>query len=238
MKYRSPGGTYYKIFEHMLNQNHLLVAGTTGSGKSTVINGMIYTALLNTPDVRRFILIDLKHVELLPFKGCPHVIEYAQEPDESIRALNLALNITDLRYKEMAKRKERMFTGGDIYVVIDELADLMTLRKKEAMPLLQRLCMIGRAARVHLIAGTQRPTADVIPASITVNIDSRVGLRTRCAQDSRNIIYTAGCEKLPEHGQGYYVTPQGTKLYNMPMYTDQQIDQITNYWTSNKCRIF
>ena len=230
--YQSPGGAYYRLFENMASNPHLLVAGATGSGKSVVINGIILTQLIqHCPDRAAFILIDLKRVELVQYKDCPHTIAYATEPREAVDALKLALAYVDQRCKQMAKQRQRTYTGGDIYVIIDELADLMTTNKREVTPLLQRLCMIGRAARVHLIAGTQRPTTDVIPASITVNIDARVGLRTRCAQDSRNIIYAAGCETLPRYGQGYYVTPEGTTLYNIPMYTDQQINQIVDYWT-------
>ena len=233
--YRSPGGQYYKLYRDMYEQPHLLIAGATGSGKSVVINGIIYTLLLQGPDKAGFILIDPKRVELVQYKNVPHCLLYASEPREMIEALKATVNLIENRFKTMQKAGVRKYSGSDIYVIIDELADLMTTAKKEVQPLLQRICQIGRAARVHLIAGTQRPTTDIISAAITVNIDARVGLRTRSAQESRNIIYQTGCEQLPRYGQGYYMTPEGIQLYNIPMYSDEQINAIVKYWTSRAC---
>lgn len=234
-KYVSPGGAYYKIYEHMAQQTHLLVAGATGSGKSVIINGIIYTALLDTPDKKRFILIDPKRVDLVKYKRVPHVIQYASEPDEIEQALKLAANLMDLRYGDMQKRGIEMYDGGDVYVIIDELADLMLTNKRVYSPLIQRLTQLGRAARVHCIIATQCPLREIISTPIKCNVDSRIGLRTRSAQDSRNILGMTGCEKLPRFGQGYYMTPDGMKLYNIPMYEPEKIANIVSYWTSNRC---
>ena len=234
-KYISPGGAYYKLFEHMSQQPHLMIAGATGSGKSVIINGIIYTALLGTPDAKRFILIDPKRVELSQYRNVPHTIHYASEPDDIVYALKLAMTLTDLRYSDMQKRGIRYWDGGDVHVIIDELADLMTTNKRVYQPIIQRLCQIGRAARVHVIAATQCPIAAVIPTPIKCNFDSRVGLHTWSAQDSRNILGVNGCEQLPKHGQGYYKTPEGLKLYNVPMYDADKIDSIVRYWTSSRC---
>ena len=125
----------------------------------------------------------------------------------------------------------RKYPGGHLYVIIDELADLMTTNKKEVQPLLQRLCQIGRAANVHVVAATQCPLASVIPTAIKVNFDSRVGLRTRSAQDSRNILGEKGCEKLPRYGYGYYMTADGCELTEIPMYSDDVINAMVEYWT-------
>ena len=135
----------------------------------------------------------------------------------------------------MQTAQQRKYTGSDIYVIIDELADLMTTNKREVAPLLQRIAQIGRAARVHIVAATQCPLAIVIPTQIKVNFDARVGLRTRSAQDSKNILGVNGCEQLPRYGQGFYMRPEGTQLYNIPMHTDAQINSIVNHWTSRAC---
>lgn len=234
-RYVSPGGQYYKLFADMAEQTHLLIAGATGSGKSVVLNGILYTQFLHCPDRSAFILIDPKRVELSQYKDCPHTLLYAQEPSEWIHALDAALNIVERRYQEMQKNGMRMYTGSDIYVVIDELAFLMTMAKKEAVPRIQRLGMIARAARVHLIACTQTVKADILPTTITCNFDSRVALRTSTAQQSRMVLGSAGCEQLPRHGQAYYMTPEGIDLWNIPMYTDKQISALVSYWTSNRC---
>ena len=236
LRYVSPGGQYFKLYADMAAQTHLLIAGATGSGKSVIINGIIYTQLLHCPNKSGFILIDPKRVELVQYKNCPHCLVYASEPADMVRALEKGIAIIDRRYTEMQRRHERKYTGSDVYIVIDELADLMTTNKKQVQPLLQRICQIGRAAKVHVIAATQCPLATVVPTQIKVNFDARVGLRTRSAQDSRNILGLAGCEQLPRYGQGYYMTPEGIELYNIPMYSDEQINALVAYWITGRCR--
>ena len=220
----------YSIYEDMLTQPHLLIAGATGSGKSVIINGIIYTALKDSPTDRQFIFIDPKRVELSTYKNILHCIKYASEPDDMTAALYEAMRITETRYYEMQRAGIKKYTGSDLYIIIDELADLMTTNKKQVMPTIQRLCQIGRAARVHVIAATQCPLREVIPTPIKVNFDARVGLRTRSRQDSRNILESAGCEILPRYGQGYYMTPEGMTLYNIPMINEEDITQIVEYW--------
>ena len=233
--YRTPSGQVYTLFNDMAEQPHLLVAGATGSGKSVVVNGIVYNLLHKGPASAGLILIDPKRVELVQYKDTPHCIAYASEPDTMVQALRKAIQITEARYTEMQRNHERKYTGGDIYVIIDELADLMTTQRKTVQPLIQRLAQIGRAAKIHIIACTQCPLAKVIPTEIKVNFDARVGLRTRCAQDSRNILGVTGCEMLPRYGQGYYMTPEATRLYNIPMYSDEQIDRVIHWWTSTEC---
>lgn len=230
-KYTTPAGQRFTLYADMLKQPHLLVAGATGSGKSVVVNGIIYTALYETPDAIQLILIDPKRVELVEYKNLPHTITYASEPGEMVKALYQAMQITESRYKAMQKAHTRKYMGGAVYVIIDELADLMTTNRKEVQPLLQRLCQIGRAAGVHVIACTQCPLSAVIPTPIKVNFDSRVALRTRSKQDSRNILGVTGCELLPRYGQGYYMTPDGLTLYNIPMYNDDAIKERVKHWT-------
>jgi len=233
--WRTPGGQVYTLFEDMAAQPHLLVAGATGSGKSVVLNGIIYTLLHQSPARVQFIMIDPKRVELVQYKALPHCVQYATEPADMVQAIQHAIQITDARYQAMARQGLRKYQGAALYVVIDELADLMTTNKRQVQPLIQRLCQIGRAANVHVLAATQCPLAAVIPTPIKVNFDSRVALRTRSAQDSRNILSRTGCELLPRYGQGYYMTPEGLNLWNIPMYSESAVEKLVNYWTSEEC---
>ena len=232
--WRTPPGSYYSLYKNMLEQPHLLVAGATGSGKSVVINGLIYTALYDSPAAVQFILIDPKRVELVDYKPLPHTLQYASEPGDMVQALEKAMTITEARYKVMQRDRVKKYQGGGVYVIIDELADLMTTDRRHVQPLLQRLAQIGRAANVHIIAATQCPLAAVIPTPIKVNFDSRVALRTRSAQDSRNILGVKGCELLPRYGQGYYMTPDGLTLYNIPMQTPDEIAALVTYWKHHR----
>ena len=236
-EWTTPQGQYFSLYKNMLSQPHLLIAGATGSGKSVVINGLVYTALYDSPAAVQFILIDPKRVELVDFKPLPHTIKYASEPGEKVQALEMAMEITESRYKAMQARHEKKYTGGAVYVVIDELADLMTTDRRHVQPLLQRLAQIGRAANVHIIAATQCPLSCVIPTPIKVNFDSRLALRTRSAQDSRNILGVKGCELLPRYGQGYYMTPDGLTLYNIPMTDQDEMQRLLTYWKHTRPRI-
>ena len=235
--YTPPKGKVYELYLDMLQQPHLLIAGATGSGKSVVINGIIATALYKTPVDIQFILIDPKRVELSAYSRLPHTIRYASEPDAIIQALQYAMTLTEQRYRQMQRKREKKYSGGHIYVIIDELADLMTTNAKSVAPIIQRLAQIGRAANVHIIAATQCPLSSVIPTPIKVNFDARVGLRTRNAQDSRNILGFSGCERLPRYGTGYYVTPDGEKRTVIPMVEDAEIDGLVDYWTYHKPQI-
>lgn len=227
---------YFDLYKSMLDQPHLLIAGATGSGKSVVINGIISTLLMtSTPTSAGLILIDPKRVELVQYKHLPHTLCYASEPGEPARALRQAIAVIEDRYQSMQKRGLRKYDGGHVYVIIDELADLMTTDRKTIQPLLQRLCQIGRAANVHCIAATQCPLATVIPTAIKVNFDSRVGLRCRSGQDSRNILGQTGCEDLPRYGQGYYMTPEGLNRYQIPMVSDDTLARLVTWWTSPQC---
>lgn len=234
--YITPGGSVSTLYADMAKQPHLLIAGATGSGKSVVINGIIaYLLTGSAPTQADLILIDPKRVELVQYRAVPHCVYYASEPGEPAKALKRALAITEDRYRTMQTEGVRKYAGGHVYVIIDELADLMTTDKKNVQPLLQRLCQIGRAANVHVIAATQCPLASVIPTAIKCNFDSRVGLRTRSAQDSRNILGIAGCENLPRYGQGYYMTPEGIDRWNLPMIPDADLDRLVRWWTGPEC---
>lgn len=227
----TPTMQYYSLYADMLKQTHLLIAGATGSGKSVVINGIVTTSLQYSPEQVQYILIDPKRVELIDYKLLPHTIVYASEPDSMIQALQRTTNIIEGRYTVMQRQHVKKYQGSNVYIVIDELADLMTTNKKQVQPLIQRIAQIGRAANVHIIAATQCPLSAVIPTPIKVNFDSRVGLRTRSKQDSRNILGCGGCELLPSYGQGYYMTAQGIELYKIPMYDQTTTNALIKHWT-------
>lgn len=235
-EWRTPPGQVYSLYRDMLKQPHLLIAGATGSGKSVLINGLVYTAMYDSPAAVQFILIDPKRVELVDYKPLPHTLMYASEPGEMVEALEKAMEITESRYKAMQRQRVKKYPGGALYVIIDELADLMTTARRQVQPLIQRLAQVGRAANVHIIAATQCPLATVIPTPIKVNFDSRVALRTRSAQDSRNILGLTGCELLPRYGQGYYMTPDGLTLYNIPMQPQEDINALVKYWQRSRPR--
>lgn len=232
--YITPKGETYKIFEDMTEQTHLLVAGEAGSGKSVVVNGIITTLLYRFPWEAKLILIDPKRVELSPYKNLPHTICYASEPSDMAYALQYAMDICDSRYAEMQSRGERKYSGGDVYVIIDEWADLMTTQRRTVAPLVQRLAQIGRASKVHVILCTQTPIAKIIPTEIKCNFDSRVGLRTRSAQDSRNILGKTGLELLPRYGQGIYMTPEEETLYKIPYVNDEEQKKLIDWWVGQK----
>ena len=232
---RLPTGQIPILYDGMLDAPHLLIAGATGSGKSVVENGILYSALYRTPAEANFVLIDPKRVELAKYRRLPHTIAYASEPAAMIAALEGAVTLMDTRYKRMQHARVDKYNGPDVYVVIDELADLMTTARKAVQPLIQRLAQLGRAARVHVIACTQSPLAAVIPTPIKCNFDCRVGLRTASAQDSRNILGQACCEQLPKYGELYYRTADGLRhFYNVPMIPRSEIERVIKFWTRRR----
>ena len=236
IKYITPGGIYSPLYYTMAQQNHLLIAGTTGSGKSVAENGIIHALLVNnSPAKTQFIFIDSKKVELIDYKNIPHCLYYASTMADIRTAFRTAIDITEKRFEIMQAQRTKKYNGNDLYIIIDELADLMTTDKKFIAPILQRLAQIGRAARVHVIACTQCPIAKVIPTEIKVNFDARLGLRTRSPQDSRNILDVSCCETLPRYGKGYFLTAEGLQLVTLPLIPETEYKRIINYWQSENC---
>ena len=218
----------------MLQQPHLLVAGATGSGKSVLINSLVYTALHSAPDQVQFILIDPKRVELVDYAQLPHTICYASELPEAISALQQAIQTMERRYSDMQQKREKQSAESHIYVIIDEYADLIIQGKKYVEPLIIRLAQLGRAANVHLIVATQRPTRDVINGAVKVNIDCRVALRCPSPQDSRNVIDIKGAEDLPRYGEGYYRTAAGVQHVTIPYTQAEDLHRIVAHWNAQK----
>ena len=241
-QYYTPGGQVYTLYRELSERPHLLIAGATGSGKSVALNGIIHTLLtLHSPFQCQLVLIDPKKVELIQYSDLPHTARYASESIDIIRSLQWAVDETDRRFSCMQRDKVREYTGPHLYVIIDELADLMTAMKKDALPLLQRLAQIGRAARVHVISCTQNVLATTIPTTLKCNFSTILGLRTATAQQSRLLIAVPGCETLPDpkrEGKGYGFLRDGADLQKYPlhMYTDNEIQRLVDYWQSPACK--
>lgn len=203
---------------------HMIIAGTTGSGKSVCTNSIIMSILYNaTPDEVRLVLIDPKMVEFKVYDGIPHLlIPVVTDPRKAAGALSWAVQEMLKRYKlfadynvrdhggynEMAAETEGVEPLPKIVIIIDELADLMMAASNEVEDSICRLAQMARAAGMHLIIATQRPTVDVITGLIKANIPSRIALTVSSQIDSRTIIDTAGAEKLLGHGDMLYY-PQG-----------------------------
>ncbi|MDE6664749.1 MAG: DNA translocase FtsK [Ruminococcus sp.] len=204
---------------------HVIIAGTTGSGKSVCTRSIIMSILYNsTPDEVRLILIDPKIVEFKVFDGIPHLlIPIVTDCKKAAGALNWAVNemmrryqifadagANDLKsYNSYAKQNEDIQTMPQIVVFIDELADMMLVAGKEVEDYICRLAQMGRAAGIHLVIATQRPTTDVITGLIKANIPSRIALSVMSQVDSRTIIDMAGADKLLGNGDMLYM-PIGT----------------------------
>ena len=231
--YWSPVKTRLKLYADMLNVPHLLIGGTTGSGKSVLINQLITTGIAYTPAHKQFILIDPKRVELYKYAHLPHCMYYADTPERIENALTESIRVMEERFERMRAQGLTMSDQSDIYIIIDELADMMTTRPRTYGPLIQRLAQLGRAARMHVIAATQCPLREVIPTPIKVNFDNRICLRTRNAQDSRNIMGESGGEKLPPYGECYWAGPMGTKRTILPLYKPEAVEQIMDFWTKH-----
>lgn len=241
--WNTPDITYSRLYADMLQQIHILIAGSTGSGKSTVVNGMIHAALRNSPAKVGLILIDPKGTELGEYAALPHVIDYANRPQDIPRALRGAVALMNNRLADMKRRRFREYDGSDVYVIIDELMPIMTrpdIKKACYSPLLDLLAL-ARAAHIHIVACTQSPVAAVIPTPLKCNFDARLALRTVSAQDSRNIIGARGCECLPnpviEHrAEGYYQRGPEITRYMLPRIEDAERRRIIDYWTHARPR--
>ena len=199
---------------------HVLIAGTTGSGKSVCTNSLIISLLYkSTPDEVRFIMVDPKMVELAPYNGIPHLlIPVVTDPKKAAGALQWAVFEMMKRYKtfsengvkkleefnKLATAREDLEKLPSVVVVIDELADLMLVAAKEVEESICRVAQMGRAAGVHLVIATQRPSADVITGLMKANIPSRIAFAVASSLESRIILDTTGAEKLVGKGDMLY----------------------------------
>lgn len=200
-----PSYEYVTLFAECLEQPHLLVAGTTGSGKSTFLDNLLDAiSLTRTPADTNYILIDPKKVELIQWSKSPFCAGYADTQTDAENILSSVCRLMDDRYKTMQRNGQRISSDRDLYVIVDELADLLLstdrVIAKHIEIYLSRLAQLGRAAKIHLILATQQIRRATLPNSIIANIPARIGLRTIDALESKMIIYTKGCEELPLKG--------------------------------------
>ena len=208
------------IFCDIATMPHLLVAGTTGSGKSICLHTMIASILYKaTPDEVKLLLIDPKTVEFSRYNGIPHLlVPVVSDPRKASGALGWAVTEMLNRYKtlnengardigsynSLCEEREDMQKMPQIVIIMDELADLMTVAPAEVEDSIQRIAQMGRAAGMHLVVATQRPSVDVITGVIKANIPSRIALTVKSQVDSRTMIDQAGAEKLMGKGDMLY----------------------------------
>jgi S-DNA-T family DNA segregation ATPase FtsK/SpoIIIE len=202
---------------------HVLIAGTTGSGKSVLINAIIASLLYRaSPSEVKFILVDPKRVEFTAYNGIPHLLTpVIVEPEKILSALKWAMNEMDRRYKLFAERGVRNIDGYNelsgfqalpfIVIIIDELADLMMFAPVEVEDSIARLAQMARATGIHLIIATQRPSVNVITGLIKANIPARIAFNVSSMIDSRVILDMPGAEKLLGRGDMLYIPPDQAK---------------------------
>lgn len=223
------------LYRDMISQTHLLIAGATGSGKTTLLTGLLDTMLHDPPDARQLIILDRKHTTLKAYTHAPHTMRHARTLDEMVMTLRDTIDLMQRRFDYIEHHGDNF---SDVYLVIDELADLMTTRKRQAATLLQELGQLARESKIHIIAATQCPLREVIPTPIKVNFPARVALKCATRQDSRNIIDQAGAELLPdpqtEHrAQCLYRHGAITEKWNLPKPTSET-EYLIQYWTHAK----
>ena len=264
----------YPIVADLARMPHLLVAGTTGSGKSVGINAMILSLLYkHTPETCRFIMIDPKMLELSVYDGIPHLLTpVVTDPNKAIVALKWAVREMENRYMSMSKLgvrnidsyNERLIqarkkgevlsksiqvgfdpeTGQPIFedqqisliplpfivVVIDEVADLMLVAGKDIEAAVQRLAQMARAAGIHVIMATQRPSVDVITGTIKANFPTRISFQVTSKIDSRTILGEQGAEQLLGRGDMLYMAGGGkvTRVHG-PFVEDSEVEKVTNF---------
>lgn len=224
---------------------HMLIAGATGSGKSVCVNTIITSILLNAkPDEVKFLMIDPKVVELNTYNGIPHLIlPVVTDPKKASVALNWAVQEMTKRYNSFAEHGVRDIKGYNkkfgedktlfmpqIVVIIDELADLMMVAPNQVEDAICRLAQMARAAGIHLIVATQRPSVDVITGVIKANIPSRVAFAVSSAIDSRTIIDMAGAEKLLGKGDMLYYPVGSSKPQRVQgaFISDEEVESIVS----------
>lgn len=207
--YEIPKGTVHPFFKHLLTvDGGVLIAGTTGSGKSVLLHGIITTILrsfapsaVGGKDSCSLYLIDPKIVELSCYESLPHVAGYASDFDDIVALLQAINEMMMSRYKAMHARGIRKWDGPRAFVFIDEIGDLMILKKREVFPILTHLINLCRAAGITVFLATQSPSRQTIPAAAQINCTCKIALRCATAIESRQTVDVDGAEKLPKHGK-------------------------------------
>ncbi|MCP1101670.1 S-DNA-T family DNA segregation ATPase FtsK/SpoIIIE [Aequitasia blattaphilus] len=235
------------IIADIAKMPHVLIAGATGSGKSVCINTLIMSILFRaSPDEVKFLMIDPKVVELSVYNGIPHLLhDVVTDPKKAANTLNWAVVEMQRRYQEFAKHQVRDMKGYNklaesdeelkkmyqLVIIVDELADLMMVASNEVEEAIIRLAQLARAAGIHLVIATQRPSVNVITGLIKANMPSRIALSVTSGVDSRTIIDMNGAEKLLGNGDMLFY-PQG---YQKPVrvqgayVSDKEVQQVVEY---------
>jgi DNA segregation ATPase FtsK/SpoIIIE-like protein len=226
---------------------HLLIAGATGSGKSVCVNALISCLLYrNTPDDVRLMMIDPKMVELTVYNGVPHLLApVVTQMDKVVGVLQWAIREMERRYqlfadhtvRNIGRYNEKMQAAGKarlpyIVLIIDELADLMMVAPEDTEEAVCRLAQLARAAGIHLVIATQRPSVDVITGLIKANFPARIAFAMTSQVDSRTILDTSGAEKLLGRGDMLYMPPDAPKPVRLQgaFLSDQEIEQLVEFW--------
>ena len=250
------------IVADLTDMPHLLIAGTTGSGKSVGINGMILSMLYKlSPEECKFIMIDPKMLEFSAYTGIPHLmLPVITDAKNAVLSLKWVVKEMENRYRLMSEAGVRNIIGYNkkiklekqkarenpdgirldlqsmhyIVVIIDEMADLMVVAGKEIEVLVQRLSQMARAAGIHLIMATQRPSVDVITGVIKANFPTRISYHVTSKIDSRTILGEQGAEQLLGKGDMLFM-PGGSKTLRVhgPMITDEEVENVVRYLKLN-----
>jgi len=232
------------IVGDLASMPHLLIAGTTGSGKSVCINTIILSLLYrHTPDKCKFILIDPKMLELSTYEGVPHLLcPVITEAKKAASVLGWVVKEMESRYRLMTKEGVRNIDGYNakhklpmpyIVVVVDEMSDLMLVAGKEIENYIQKLSQMARAAGIHIIMATQRPSVDVITGTIKANFPTRISFQVTSKIDSRTILGEQGAEQLLGKGDMLYMS-SANKIVRIhaPFVSDNEIEKINNFLRS------
>ena len=223
---------------------HLLIAGTTGSGKSVCINTIILSLLYrHSPDKCKFILIDPKMLELSTYEGIPHLLcPVITEAKKAASVLGWVVKEMENRYKLMTKEGVRNIDGYNIkhslpmpyiVVVVDEMSDLMLVAGKEIENYIQKLSQMARAAGIHIIMATQRPSVDVITGTIKANFPTRISFQETSKIDSRTILGEQGAEQLLGKGDMLYMSSANKIVRtHAPFVSENEIEKVNNYLRS------
>ena len=232
------------IVGDLFSMPHLLIAGTTGSGKSVCINTIILSLLYrHTPDKCKFILIDPKMLELSTYEGIPHLLcPVITEAKKAASVLGWVVKEMESRYRLMTKEGVRNIDGYNakhklpmpyIVVVVDEMSDLMLVAGKEIENYIQKLSQMARAAGIHITMATQRPSVDVITGTIKANFPTRISFQVTSKIDSRTILGEQGAEQLLGKGDMLYMSSANRIVrIHAPFVSDNEIEKINNFLRS------